>query len=73
MTAHNCVVCKEDADESSCVHDSVMGGMVCAECRRNLMWAQAYLKKEGIAPNIQPKDINQSNFHRFQSGYHETT
>lgn len=72
MTAHDCVVCREDADESTCVHDKTMGGAVCGECRRNLLLAQARLEKARIGPNIQPHHINQSNYHRFQSGYHET-
>lgn len=36
--------------------DEDLGVVVCPECKRNLQWAHAWLRREGIAPCTERKD-----------------
>lgn len=60
-----CVCCSDPAPESEAHYDQQFGGPICTECRRNSLWAIAYLKKEGIDRPFAINDINNHNNKRF--------
>jgi len=62
-----CVCCDEEHDENVAVFDQQLAGPLCPECRKNSLWATAYLKKEGIDRPIVVGDINDSNSKRFST------
>ncbi len=60
-----CVICKESAPEGEASTTPQFTGPVCEECRRNALWAEAYLKKAKITRPICTADINGTNAQRF--------
>lgn len=65
LNQFRCVVCGDGADEDGAYFDSQFAGPICPECRRNTLWATAYLKKEGIDRPFCGGDVNQANHKRF--------
>jgi hypothetical protein len=62
---YKCACCSEDHPEGTESMDAQLCGPVCPECRRNSLWAIAYMKKEGIDRPVCLKDINDNNSKRF--------
>ncbi len=60
-----CVVCDETHPEGSDHFDAQLNGPCCPECKGNVRWATAWMKKEGIDRPMEKKDINTSNHKRF--------
>jgi hypothetical protein len=61
-----CVCCLEDFDEADATLDAQLGGPICPECRRNTLWATAYLKKfAGADRPFEKADLTNENHKRF--------
>ncbi len=60
-----CVCCREEKNAEESSHDPYLGGLVCDDCRKDLIKATAWLKLYKISRPVEPSDVNQFNFKRF--------
>jgi hypothetical protein len=60
-----CKCCKEEKPSFMSGSDKHLGTPVCDDCRKELKWAEAWLKKGGFERVVQASDVNHHNYKRF--------
>ncbi len=58
-TVFHCVLCKQDKPESEASFDPQLNGPVCEECKTELRWAEAWLKRADIRRPLVTTDLNE--------------
>jgi D-Tyr-tRNAtyr deacylase len=60
-----CKCCGEEKPSFMLAEDRHIGKPVCEDCKTNLKWAEAWLKKGGFGRALQASDVNHHNYKRF--------
>jgi len=55
----SCRCCGEEKPEDRAEFDNQLNGPVCPECKQDLRWAQAWLKKAEITRPLMERDLNE--------------